>query len=66
MSHLFDSGQQVEEVQESISLPGMPALSVCSISRNQRHTLAHTGECFFRRAHMWNAGHLHLCRAMAC
>ena len=44
MSHLFDSGQQAEEVQESISLPGMPALSVCSISRNQRHTLAHTGE----------------------
>lgn len=44
MSHLFDSGQQAEEVQESISLPGMPVLSVCSISRSQRHTLAHTGE----------------------
>ena len=43
MSQLFENGQQPEEVHEHISLPGMPTLSVRSVSRSQRHTLKHTG-----------------------
>ena len=44
MSQLFENGQQGEEVQEQISLPGMPDLTVCSVSRSERHTLRHTGQ----------------------
>ncbi len=43
MSELFENGQQGEEVHEQISLPGMPNLTVYSISRSERHTLRHTG-----------------------
>ena len=32
MSQLFENGQQGEEVHEQISLPGMPDLTVCSVS----------------------------------
>ena len=48
ISHLFEDGQQREEIQEHISLPGLPPLSVCSISRSQRHTLSHTGALSMR------------------
>ena len=44
MSQLFGNGQQCEEVHEHISLPGMPDLSVCSVSRSERHTLTDTGQ----------------------
>ena len=44
MSKLFGNGQPCEEVHGHISLPGVPDLSVCSVSRAERHTLTHTGQ----------------------
>lgn len=44
MSQLFEDGQAREEVHEHISLPGMPDLIVCSVSRTERHILRHTGQ----------------------
>ena len=44
ISHLFEDEQELQEAQQHISLPGMPILSVHSVSRSHRHTLVHTGE----------------------
>jgi hypothetical protein len=44
ISHLFEDERELQEVQQHISLPGIPALSVHSVSRSHRHTLTHTGE----------------------
>ena len=44
ISHLFEDERELREVQQHISLPGIPALSVHSVNRSHRHTLTHTGE----------------------
>ena len=44
ISHLFEDEQELQEVQQHISLLGIPALSVHSVNRSHRHTLTHTGE----------------------
>ena len=42
ISHLFE--QELQEAQQHISIPGMPALSAHSVNRSHCHTLTHTGE----------------------